>query len=184
MIWRERGSGGGGLRRRPAVNNVDTGISDSPLDLSKFCPKCNFSLSYLKDLDIWVCKCGWGVPKELLLHSPLPPQSSNNKKTTDEEEPVIMGGRNNPHSSVIRSSEEEKNSIPIASKPLRSAELANRVKRLPGEDRDTAMLQEKGYTLIDSSEYQATGDVDTISSDDLFFDNPTSGVRRRYSKKW
>jgi hypothetical protein len=169
-----------GDRRRSTVNIIPTttssGSSSTGGSESNFCPRCSAQLSYLTIEDVWACtKCAWNLPKHLL-EEPEPsasPVSSLSSSTSQNNKVGTVD-------MITEAEELENNVVPVASKPRRSEELANRAKRLPGEDSDTAMLQAKGMTLIDSNEVLPAGDSEVLSSADLHYTNDKSRITRRY----
>jgi hypothetical protein len=123
--------------------------------------------------------CGWNLPDEWF---GIEPTTTTEKRTpTDKkknEAPAITGGRNDNDSTggIIV----EESNIPLASKGTRTQELQSRVKRLPGEDRDTDRLKMK-MKLIDSQEYLPADTTATISSDELREEHRR---RNRNSNRW
>jgi len=88
-IWREHGGGGRG-GRRPSVNIIPTS-SGSPVDESKFCPRCGVQLSYLKEEDIWACvKCAWNLPRHLLKEEPSPSLSPSLSSSPNQNKVVTV----------------------------------------------------------------------------------------------
>jgi ribosomal protein L37AE/L43A len=168
-IWREHGGGGRG-GRRASVNIIPTS-SGSPVDESKFCPRCSVQLSYLKEEDIWACvKCAWNLPRHLLKEEPSPSLSPSLSSSPNQNKVVT----------VDMAEAESADSIPTASKGTRANELKKKNDPFSYlRKEDDAWLEEKGMTLVSEQIDLPTGHADTISSEDL-----KAQKERRRRSRW
>lgn len=146
--------------RRPLVNNADRHVSEPAPDPTKYCPRCNYTLTYFEENGgFWACvKCAYNLPVEQLKKS-----QEQQQKKEQQQQPKLTGTRN-PSSSPTTSQEE--NNIFIVSQGTRASQKKKDPLDYLRSD-DAPYTQRSGDAFVNEVITFPSGDKQVVSSDDL-----------------